>query len=179
MERIDLRRILSPSAATLLLFATGAALAAAITGGTLSIPISAVVTGGNVTSGGTLRNVSAIGSYGTAMSGGTMTLTPGALASARTARANTDEAHAYPSPFMPSKGHDRITFTQLPAAITIKIFSISGRLVKTLEKNDSTDSLIWSPVVNDQGTPLASGVYLFNVIQPGVSKHQGKIMVIK
>ena len=179
MKRIDLRLILVSSAAALSLSTAGAELAAALTGGSLSIPVSAILTGGNVSTGGSLRNISAIGGHGTAMSGGTMSLIPGALASIKTARPDTSEAHAYPTPFMPSKGHDRVTFTQLPAFATIRVFTLSGRLVRSLEKNDSTDSLIWSPVVNEQGTPLASGVYLFTVIQPGVSKRRGKIMVIK
>lgn len=153
--------------------------AAAIAGGTLNLPSSAVVTGGLRSTGATLVNYSAIGGHGTLMSGGTMSLIPGPLASAKTARMNTSDSHAYPTPFMPSKGHDRITFSQLPALVTVKVFTLSGRLVKTLEKNDSTDSLVWRPVVNDQGAPLASGVYPFTVIQPGVSKRQGKVMVVK
>jgi len=52
-------------------------------------------------------------------------------------------------------------------------------LVKTLSKSDSSDRLVWSPVANEQGSTLASGVYVFIVTQPGVSQKKGKIMIIR
>lgn len=154
-------------------------LASASTGGTFNIPVGGVISGGTRSTGGALVNYSSIGGYGTVMTGGTLTMMPGILPSVAGAKLNLDEAHAYPTPYMPSQGHTKITFTDLPALVTIQVFSLSGRLVKTLMKNDSTDSLVWSPVVNNQGSPLASGVYLFTITQPGFSKRQGKLMVIR
>lgn len=157
----------------------GPRLAAAISGAGFNLPVSAVVTGGLRSTGGSMVNHSSIGGFGTASSGGTLTLIPGTLASVKSARLDLQTAHAYPTPFMPSKGHDRITFTGLPSKVTIQVYTLTGRKAKSLEKNDSTDSLIWSPVSNDQGQPLASGVYLFTVTQPGFSKKQGKLMIIR
>ncbi len=174
------RFILSAGAATLTLLALSIPrLASAISGGTFNIPVSAVSSGGVRSTGGALVNYSAIGGYGTVMTGGTLTMLPGTLSSVKAARLNLDAAHAYPTPYMPSKGHDRITFTDLPPLVSIKVFALSGRLVKSLEKNDSTDKLIWMPVANDQGSALASGVYLFSLSQPGKPKRQGKIMIIR
>ncbi|MCR4297048.1 MAG: T9SS type A sorting domain-containing protein [Elusimicrobia bacterium] len=153
--------------------------AAAATGGTFNLLVTGVISGGTRSTGGALVNYSAIGGYGTVMTGGTLTMAPGILASVKGASLNLDEAHAFPTPYMPSRGHTRITFTDLPALVTIQVYSLSGRLVKTLMKNDSTDSLIWSPVVNNQGSALASGVYLFTITYPGFSKRRGKIMVIR
>lgn len=170
-------------ALTALLFAlagaAGAALVAAISGGSFLLSSTAVISGGTRSTGGQKVNVSAIGGHGTIMSGGAFTLFPGALASVRTASLDTARAHAYPTPFEPAKGHDRITFTRLPPETIIRVYTVSGRLVKTLSKNDSTDSIIWRPVANERGAPLASGVYLFVVSQPGFPSKRGKIMVLK
>lgn len=156
-----------------------AGLAIALTGGSFNLPSTAILTGGDRTAGGGKVNVSAIGGYGTAMAGGTLTMTSGTLASVKTARTDLSLAHVYPTPFMPSSGHDRITFTQLPVRVVIKIYTISGRLVRTLDKDDSADSFVWFPVTNEQGAPLASGVYPFTLAQPGIGTKRGKIMVIK
>lgn len=154
-------------------------LASAATGGTFNIPVGGVISGGTRSTGGSLVSYSSIGGYGTVMTGGTLTMMPGILPSVAGAKLNLDEAHAYPTPYMPSRGHTKITFTDLPPLVTIQIFSLSGRLVKTLMKNDSTDSLVWSPVSNNQGSPIASGVYLFTITQPGFNRRQGKLMVIR
>jgi len=156
--------------------------------GALCLPDTAINAGGNClksTGAGSclsaagLRLISSIGSHNTFMQGGTLQLWSGVIAAAKTAAFDARGAHAYPTPFLHSQGHDRITFAQLPAQATIKIFTLSGRLVKTLSKLDSTDQLVWTPVANEQGSLLASGVYPFIVIQPGVSKKQGKIMIIR
>lgn len=159
--------------------AAAAGLVAAISGGTLAVTSSAVLSGGIRSTGGAKVNVSAIGGHGTAMSGGALSLFPGTLSSVRTASLDTGLSHAYPTPFKPSLGHDRITFTRLPAKAVIKIFTLSGRLVKTLSKDDSSDALIWRPVANEQGASLTSGVYLYTVIQPGFSSKRGKLMVLR
>lgn len=180
MKTVDSRFIALVSAAALALCAlAGPRLARAISGGTFNLPVSAVIPGGLRSTGGTKVNYSAIGGHGTVMTGGTLTMRAGVLASVKAARLNADDAHAYPTPFVPSSGHTKITFTALPALADIKIFSISGRLVKTLHKNDSTDSLVWSPVTNDEGGLLASGVYPFIVVQTGGNKRQGKLMIIR
>lgn len=180
MKDIRRRLALAAAAAALTLLAlAGPRLASAISGGTLNLPVAAVVAGGLRSTGGSLVNYSAIGGYGQAMTGGTLTMIPGPLAAARAARLNLDGAHAYPTPFMPSRGHTKITFTSLPARATIQVFTISGRLAKTLVKDDSTDSLVWSPVANEQGSPLASGVYVFTIVQSGGTRRSGKLMIIR
>ena len=173
------RRLVLAAACLALAGAAGAALVTAISGGSFLISSTAVVSGGARSTGGGKVNVSAIGGHGTIMSGGAFTLYPGALASVRTASLNTALSHAYPTPFEPAKGHDRITFTRLPPEAVIRVYTVSGRLVKTLSKNDSTDSLIWRPVANEQGTSLVSGVYLFVVSQPGFPSKRGKLMILK
>ncbi len=126
-----------------------------------------------------LTLVSAMGKFGTAMAGGAFQLWPGVVASVRVAASDTSAAHAFPTPFIPSQGHTKITFTELPSEVTIKIYTLSGRLVKTFVKSDLLNSLVWSPVANEQGSALASGVYIFIISQPGTGQKKGKIMIIR
>jgi hypothetical protein len=85
-----------------------------------------------------------------------------ALALANPPAADLGDAYVYPNPFKPnSPGRfqaAKITFKRLPAAATIKVFSITGRLVAELRKTDiNTDYYEWD-AVNDEGQKLASGV---------------------
>jgi hypothetical protein len=126
-----------------------------------------------------LKLVSAIGRFSTPMSGGALKLWPGVIAAVIPAAVDVSAAHAFPTPFMPSQGHTNITFSALPADVTIKIFTVSGHLVKTLTKSDPSDRLVWSPVANEQGSNLASGVYIFIVTASGGGQKKGKIMIIR
>ena len=71
------------------------------------------------------------------------------------------KAYAYPVPYRPSQGHDKITFTKLSSQAIIKIFSVSGKLVKTLYEDDGDLVYEWSPVENEYGDKVASGVYFY------------------
>ena len=148
-----------------------------------SIPNASTNAGGaNVfPTGGGLALVSSIGLASvTKMTSATYVLNPGVVATQRPASANLDSSHAYPVPYMPSRGHDRITFTRLPAKTTIRIYTISGELVKTLMKDSgSVGKIIWFPVYNESGEKMASGVYLYVMESSDGQKKIGKLMVIK
>ena len=72
-----------------------------------------------------------------------------------------------------------ITFTNLTSKATIRVYTISGELVKTLDKNDGANDLVWTPVANESGEGLASGVYLYCAESAGGPSKAGKLMVIK
>ena len=109
-----------------------------------------------------------------------MTEAPGIVAAQRTAQDDLSATHAFPVPFIPSKGHSQITFTRLTAKVTIRIYTIAGELVKTIVKDSgSSDEVSWVPVVNEAGRPVASGVYLYHVDSTDGKSYIGKIMVIK
>jgi hypothetical protein len=126
-----------------------------------------------------LRLTSVIGDFNQPLHGGDLKLWTGVVASVAPATADTSAVHAFPTPFIPSKGHTGITFSDLPAQVTIKIYTLSGHLVKTFNKSDPSDRLVWSPVANEQGSTLASGVYIFIVTQAGGGQKKGKIMIIR
>lgn len=170
-------------AATFLLL-TGAAWlrAEVLSGGSFSMPFPFASSGGsgNGLSGANFSLMASIGQFGgTPMRGGTFQLAPGLYGSQSAAQANLDSAHAFPTPFKPSLGHDRITFRGLTTNATVKIYTVSGELVQTLSKSDGlTQDLIWYPVANSAGEAVASGVYLY-VVRGDSKASKGKIMIIK
>ena len=94
------------------------------------------------------------------------------------ATASWEPRSLYPT----GRGTREIDFVHLPAKCTIRIYTMSGALVKTLYKNDSNlnsgGSISWD-LVSDDGMDIAYGVYLFEVESPGVGKYIGKFAVIK
>lgn len=175
-----MKKILLGASFLMLIFSLGLGLYA-LSGGSFNLDFLSVNSGGGSQelSGGNFALKTTMGASGaSAMSGGNFSVTSGFIGGASpAAAANLGEAHAYPVPFMPSQGHTNVTFTDLTSQATIKIYTLSGELVTTLTKADTTDSLIWN-VRNDAGEALASGVYIYTVESSGELK-KGKLMVIK
>jgi hypothetical protein len=88
-----------------------------------------------------------------------------------------ETSFAYPVPFRAKRGDSTITFGDLSQLATIRIFSASGRWVKTLEETDGDGELVWD-VKDDDGDPLPSGVYFF-LIESSADKKRGKLVVIR
>lgn len=82
--------------------------------------------------------------------------------------------------FRSGRGIRRIYFMNLPAKCTIRIYTITGELVKTLLHNESIDNgqEAWDLTTKD-GMNLAYGVYLFHVDAEGIGSHIGRFAVIK
>lgn len=78
------------------------------------------------------------------------------------------------------RGERKIDFIKLPAECTIRIYTITGQLIKTLYKNSSIDdgSISWN-LVTDDGMDAAYGVYVYHVDAPNVGEHVGKFALIK
>lgn len=91
--------------------------------------------------------------------------------------------YAYPVPFRPGAGDaarygswaDLITFTNLPAYGKIRIYTVSGALVRELAV--APPSMKWD-LKNSGGQTVASGVYLWEVTS-GKNRKTGKLVVIK
>ncbi len=96
---------------------------------------------------------------------------------------NIENVYAYPVPFEKEKGHQFIKFGKnpsnpLPSECKIRIYTISGELVKELEEKDGDGIYVWQKPEDNQGRELSSGVYIY-IIDNGKSKKYGKIMIIK
>ena len=57
---------------------------------------------------------------------------------------------------------NRVKITNLPQIASVKIFTVSGTLVRTIRKDDSMTSIDWD-LKNDFGIPIASGLYIIHV----------------
>lgn len=70
-----------------------------------------------------------------------------------------------------------ITFSNLPVEATIKIYTLSGTLVKTIYKNDLSSMLRWN-LQNESGRRIGSGLFLALIENPGLGQKVLKFSVI-
>jgi hypothetical protein len=82
--------------------------------------------------------------------------------------------------FTTGRGSRRIEFKKLPAKCTIRIYTVTGVLVKTLFKDSSPQdgSLSWD-LLSDDGMDIAYGLYIFHVDAPDIGEYIGKFAVVK
>ena len=78
------------------------------------------------------------------------------------------------------RGERKINFINLPAECVIKIYTVSGDLVKELVKEYSptNGSLEWN-LVSEDGMDVASGLYIYHVEAPNVGEYINKFALIK
>jgi hypothetical protein len=88
--------------------------------------------------------------------------------SADVAAKRLSEINVYPNPYF---GHSTaegnffeqiVTFNNLPEQCTIRIFSISGQLVRTLVHDDGTPFARWN-LQNEERLPIASGMFIVHI----------------
>lgn len=81
---------------------------------------------------------------------------------------------------LPGRGERRIDFRNLPQNCTIQIFTISGRLVKTINHSSGEFNSIASwDLKSDDGLDVAYGVYIYHVDAPGIGEKIGRFALIK
>lgn len=82
--------------------------------------------------------------------------------------------------YQSGRGDRKIDFINLPSVCTIKIFTVAGALVKTIEKvpSGTNGSASWD-LISDDGMEVAYGLYIYHVKAPNVGEHIGKFAVIK
>ena len=83
----------------------------------------------------------------------------------------------YPNPWRKDK-HDGnpITFDQLTGQVTIKIFTVSGHLMRTLGPADG--KVTWD-LKTDGGDTAASGLYIFLITDNQGNTTKGKLAIIR
>lgn len=78
------------------------------------------------------------------------------------------------------RGERKIDFINLPNQCTIRIYTVTGQLIKTLYKDSGyLDGTISWNLVTDDGMDAAYGVYIYHVDAPGVGEYIGKFALIK
>lgn len=73
---------------------------------------------------------------------------------------------------------DQVRITNLPQAATIRVFTLSGTLIKTIEKTSSERFITWD-LTTDNALPVASGMYLIHVDTPSMGSRVIKFAVVK
>ncbi len=88
-----------------------------------------------------------------------------------------DIVAVYPIPFKPIRGDSEITFDGLPSNTTIRIYDISGSLIKEIE-NITIGTYNWD-VKDKYGQDVASGIYIYIISCDEGMKKIGKIAIIR
>jgi hypothetical protein len=99
------------------------------------------------------------------------------------ANADLQAIKVVPNPFIAAneitrgRGRQRILFTNLPPLATIRIYTISGNLVRILEHGDGSGTAEWD-VRTRFDLLVASGNYYYHVTTPDGRTHLGRFAVI-
>jgi PKD repeat protein len=89
----------------------------------------------------------------------------------------TENEVVYPNPYIKGKsaGSHKVTIANLPAASTVRIYTMGGELVTTLPHGQTTDG--GSEEWDITGVP--AGIYFYSIAAEGRSARNGKIGIIK
>ena len=65
---------------------------------------------------------------------------------------------------------NRIKIINLPQQCEVKIYTVNGVLVRTYKKDDATTSSVDWDLKNQDGVPIASGLYIIHIEAPGLGE---------
>ena len=100
------------------------------------------------------------------------------------ASAAIDDIGITPNPYKGASAYevsqlvDQVRFTNMPNVATIRIFTVAGSLVRTLEKNSASASFGWDLTTEDN-LPIASGMYIIHIDAGALGEKVLKFGVIK
>ncbi len=82
--------------------------------------------------------------------------------------------------FTAGRGERRVDFIHLPKDCTIRIYTITGELVKTIEHHGTSfdGSEHWN-LLSDDNLDISFGIYIYHVEAPGIGEKVGRIAIIK
>jgi len=99
------------------------------------------------------------------------------------AKSQLDRVRVVPNPYYSRSAYEAnqfkrvVRFMNLPAQCKVRIFTLAGQLVRTLSKDDPSSSLLNWDLLTDNGLPVASGIYLFQVAADGIGATTGRMVV--
>lgn len=108
----------------------------------------------------------------------TYSASPGIVNSWRPPQDDVKTAHVYPNPCNLKEGCNGVSFTGLTLKCDIRVYTISGEEVITINKNSNLDTEAWN-LKNKYGQTVASGLYIFFVKGSDGSTRTGKILIIR
>lgn len=77
-----------------------------------------------------------------------------------------------------ARGDRKVEFRNLPQRATVRIYTLAGELVQTIEKDDMTNYAVWD-LLSYEGQRTAYGIYIYHVDAPGVGEKIGRLALIK
>jgi hypothetical protein len=84
----------------------------------------------------------------------------------------------FPNPYKGDTNlRDEMIFFNMPTRAVLRLYSIDGRLVKTIVKDDAGNRVVWG-LNNEQGSAVASGVYIY-IIKTNAQERRGKIAIMR
>jgi hypothetical protein len=98
--------------------------------------------------------------------------------------ASVSDVRVFPNPFrgvsgFPTRGEESsIVWTNLPGLATIRIFTSSGELVKTIKQESLTSGQVVWDQLSDARQRVAPGIFFWTVESPVGSSH-GTLVIIK
>ena len=101
--------------------------------------------------------------------------TEGVSYSADAAKADVKNINVFPNPYYgfniveTNRFARFVTFSHLPEVATIRVFTIAGVLVRTIEKDDPDQFTTWN-LQNENSLPVASGIYLVYIDMPDLGE---------
>ncbi len=99
--------------------------------------------------------------------------------------ARLDDIGIVPNPYRGASEYevsqlsDQVRFTNMPDAATIRVFTLNGTLIKTIEKQSPGVATISWNLTTDHNLPIASGMYLIHFDVPNVGTKVLKFAVVK
>ena len=102
-----------------------------------------------------------------------------------TQQARLEDIGIVPNPYTGASSYevsqltDEVRFTNLPDVATIRVFTLNGTLIKTIQKQSVGVATISWNLTTDHNLPIASGMYLIHVEVPGVGETSIKFGVVK
>lgn len=91
------------------------------------------------------------------------------------AKERIEKINVFPNPYFgvnaaeTSRYNHFVTFSHLPPKANIRIFDMSGTLVRTIEKDDPSQFMRWD-LQNHNELPVASGMYIAHIELPGIGE---------
>jgi hypothetical protein len=92
--------------------------------------------------------------------------------------------NVFPNPYLAYNIEERqlhdehVTFINLPERCTIRIFTLSGQLVQTIEHDDPVNTTHRWDLRNENFLPVASGFYIAHIEAPGIGEKIIKLAIV-
>lgn len=124
-----------------------------------------------------LGNIVNIGGFRD-FTGTTISLYPEILGLSKGPEPDVSKAYVFPNPCNLKYGCRGVAFTKLTLKCEIRIFSISGEHLITINKNSNNESISWD-LKDKQGKILPAGLYIFYIKGEDGSVKKGKLIIIR